>query len=174
MPFEWRRLERRGKAPIALSIVTLVSVCTGASRKNERGMAPTRLRNRRRRFWIGLTIMKQIDASVVSASRTSTGDDHFLQNPTVRGASLRLLITIIPEPRSPSSGSSLSQFHPAPLAPPDATISSEYAPHSPHDTPRPPQTSPTHEGVVPFRMWAFPRARIKSNLGLLGSVQLFA
>ena len=27
-----------------------------------------------------------------------------------------------------------SQFHPAPLAPPDATICGEYAPHSPHDT----------------------------------------
>jgi len=36
-----------------------------------------------------------------------------------------------------------------------------------------PRTSPTREGFVPFRMWAFPRARIKSNLGLLGSVQLF-
>jgi hypothetical protein len=28
--------------------------------------------------------MKQIDANVVSASRTSAAEDHFLQNPTAR------------------------------------------------------------------------------------------
>src|SRR4030095_6358869 len=85
----------------------------------------------------------------------------------------RLLITIIPESRSPSSGFSFSQFHPTPLAPPDATICGGFVTHSPHDTPRSPETSPTREGFVPFRMWAFPRARIKSDLRLFGSVQFF-
>jgi hypothetical protein len=118
----------------------------------------------------------RISSSLLARSPTEVlriRDAELRTQTTARLASFRLLITIIPELRLPSSGFSFSQFHRARLAPPDTTICGEYAPHSPHDRPRPPETSPEREGFMPFRMWAFPRARIKSNLKLLGSVQFF-
>ncbi len=48
-------LENFARQAFALSIATLGNICIGASRKNERGTAPTRLRNQRKHFWIGST-----------------------------------------------------------------------------------------------------------------------